>query len=138
MTSLIKFNPYKSFWPSIFDDNWEFPSVFDAHGVDIYETDEAIVVEAQLPGIKEEDVNVHVEGNVLTISAESKETEEQKARKKTVYRSSRQTSFNYSTSLPKMVNGSQAEAEMENGVLTVTIPKSEEEKAKKIEVRRKN
>ena len=106
-------------------------------GIDIYETEDAVIVEAQIPGIKEENVEVNIEGNVLTINANQEETEEQKNEKKTVYKSTRQTSFNYSTNLPRIVNPSKAEAELEEGVLKITIPKTEEDKPKKIEVKKK-
>jgi HSP20 family protein len=54
-----------------------------------------------------------------------------------VYKSTRQTSFSYSTNLPRIVDPSKAEAEVEQGVLKITIPKSEEDKPKKIEVKKK-
>jgi HSP20 family molecular chaperone IbpA len=105
--------------------------------LDVYETNDAIVVEAQVPGIKEENIEINIDGNVLTINATQKETEEQKDKKKTVYKSTRQTSFSYSTNLPRIVDPSKAEAEVEQGVLKITIPKSEEDKPKKIEVKKK-
>ena len=58
-------------------------------------------------------------------------------KKKVVYKSSRQMSFHYSTSLPRRVDASRADAEVENGVVKVTIPKVEEEKPKKIVVKKK-
>lgn len=119
----------EDFWPS---------NLLDTdRGIDIYETDDSVVVEAQVPGIKEEDVQVTVEGNILTISAEHEEKEEEKDKKKTVYKSTRQTSFHYSTTLPRMVNAAKAEAEVEKGVVKVTIPKAEEEKPKKIVIKKK-
>lgn len=131
-------------WPSFFDDEdmdslMKWPELSSTgSGVDIYETDNDVVVEAQVPGIKEDDVEVTVEGNILTISAEAKEEDEQKEEKKTVYKSTRQMSFSYSTSLPRMVDASQAKAEVENGLVTVRIPKTEEEKPKKIEIKKKS
>lgn len=131
---------WEPMWPSVFNEqdirslmNWPDLSSTTS-GLDIYETDDAVVVEAQVPGAKEEDVEVTVEGSVLTITAEAKESEEKTERKKTVYKSSRQSSFTYSTSLPRMVDASKATAEVENGVVTVSIPKTEEEKPKKISV----
>jgi HSP20 family molecular chaperone IbpA len=126
--------------PAVFDeDNW-LSQWFDtgtSTGLDVYETNDAIVVEAQVPGIKEENIEINIDGNVLTINATQKETEEQKDKKKTVYKSTRQTSFSYSTNLPRIVDPSKAEAEVEQGVLKITIPKSEEDKPKKIEVKKK-
>ncbi len=141
--ALVRWNrPVPSMWRSFFDDdNWpmlaNWPDLSTSSGLDIYETDNDVVVEAQVPGIKEDDVNVQIEGNVLTITAEHQETEEEKKQKKTVYKSTRQTSFSYSTSLPRMVDASKAEADVENGVVRVTIPKTEEEKPKKVEVKKR-
>lgn len=138
--AIIKWNrPYPSVWPSsIFDEDFfEWPEISSDRGLNIYETDDNVVVEAALPGIPEDKVDVTVEGNVLTISGNHDATEEEKSEKKVVYKSSRQTSFSYSTSLPRMVDGSKAQAEVENGVVTINIPKSEEEKPKRIEVKKK-
>lgn len=141
--AIIKWNKWG--FPSAFDDsnwptltNWNDFIDFDTSGIDIYETDDSVIVEAQVPGIKEDAVEVTIEGNVLTISAKKEESEEEKEKKKTVYKSTRQYSFNYSTSLPRMVEGDKAEAEVENGVVKVTVPKIEEEKPKKIEVKKKS
>ena len=141
--AIIKWNRWG--FPSVFDDsnwptlsNWNDIIDFDTGGIDIYETDDSVIVEAQVPGIKEEDVEVTIEGNVLTINASKEETEEEKDKKKTVYKSTRQYCFNYSTNLPRMVKGDKAEAEVENGVVKVTVPKIEEEKPKKIEVKKKS
>lgn len=136
---LVRWNKPYSYWPSIFDEDFfEWPSISEEKGLNIYETDSEVVVEAAVPGIPENEVEVTVEGNVLTISAEHEETEEEKDKKKTVYKSTRQTSFNYSTSLPRAVDGSKAMAEVENGVVKVIVPKTEETKPKKIEVTKKS
>jgi len=137
--AIVKWNKWTPIYPSMFNDEDFWPSnLLDTdRGIDIYETDDSVVVEAQVPGIKEEDVQVTVEGNILTISAEHEEKEEEKDKKKTVYKSTRQTSFHYSTTLPRMVNAAKAEAEVEKGVVKVTIPKAEEEKPKKIVIKKK-
>ncbi len=137
--AIVKWNRWGI--PTVFDDeNWLSPwsdQSSSPSGIDIYETENAVIVEAQIPGIKEENVEVNIEGNVLTINANQEETDEQKNEKKTVYKSTRQTSFNYSTNLPRIVNPSKAEAELEEGVLKITIPKTEEDKPKKIAVKKK-
>ncbi len=128
-------------FPSIFDEDlWpqvSWRDVTDSTGIDIYETDDAVVAQAQVPGIPEDQVEVTVEGNVLTISGSYEETQEEQEKKRTVYKQTRQTSFNYTTGLPRMVDAAKAQAEVENGVVKVTIPKVEEEKPKKIEVKKK-
>lgn len=139
--AIVKWN--RLGWPAIFDDeNWptlsNWPDFSDiTKGIDMYETDDAVVIEAQVPGIKEENVDVSIEGNVLTIKASQEQTQEDKDKKKTVYRSSRQTSFNYSTTLPRMVDADKAEAVVENGLIKISIPKSDEEKPRKIKVTKK-
>ena len=122
----------EDFWPS-FNPNWDnFPQ---SSGLDIYETDDAVVIEAQVPGIPEDKVEMFMEGNVLTIEASIEETDEQKEAKKAVYRETRQRSFHYSVNLPRGVNAEKANAEVVDGVLKVTIPVAEEEKRKRIEVK---
>lgn len=141
--AIVKWNRYfPSVWPTMFDeDNWptltNWPDLSSSTGLDIYETDSDVVVKAAVPGLADDEVDVTVEGNVLTINGEHKESSEETKAKKTVYKSTRQTAFSYSTSLPRMVDGSKAKAEVDNGVVTVTVPKSEEGKLKKIEVKKK-
>lgn len=131
--------PLPSSLQSFFDDNlfaWPELSTVEK-GLNIYETDNEVVVEAAVPGVPEDKVEVMVEGNVLTITANYEETQEETAKKKVVYKSNRQTAFRYSTSLPRMVMGKDASAVVENGVVTVTIPKTEEEKPRKVNVTRR-
>lgn len=139
--AIIRWNrPMPSVWPSFFDEdffnNWPEISTVEK-GLNIYETDENVIVEASVPGVPENKVDVSIEGNVLTVSASHEETEEEKDQKTVVYKSSRQRSFTYSTNLPRMVDSTSASAEVENGVVTITIPKTEEDKPKKIEVTKK-
>jgi HSP20 family molecular chaperone IbpA len=116
----------------------DWPGITESStGIDIYETDDSVVVEAQIPGIKEENVEVTVEGNVLTITAHQEENEEQKKAKKTVFKASRQTSFSYTTNLPRMVDSEKADAVVENGVVKVTVPKSANDKPRRISVTKK-
>jgi HSP20 family molecular chaperone IbpA len=137
--AIVKWNRWGA--PAVFDeDNWLsqwFDIAGTSTGLDIYETNDSIVVEAQVPGIKEENIEINIDGNVLTITATQKETEEQKSKKKAIYKSTRQTSFNYSTNLPRIVDPSKAEADLDQGILKITIPKSEKDKPKKIEVKKK-
>jgi HSP20 family protein len=136
--AIVKWNRWgprlidEDFWPNL---NWDqFPQ---SSGLDIYETDDAVVVEAQVPGIPEDKVEILMEGNVLTVEASVEETDEQKEAKKTVYRETRQRSFHYSVNLPRGVNSEKADAEVADGVLRITIPVAEEEKRKRIEIKSK-
>lgn len=137
---LVKWSNMQPVWPSFFDEeDWPFNSNFtnSNNGIDIYETDESVVVEAMVPGIPEDKINVTIEGNVLNITANYEEKEEDSDKKK-MYKKSRQTSFSYSTSLPRMVDGSKADAEVENGIVKIVVPKTEQEKPKRIEIKSKS
>lgn len=102
--------------------------------LDAYETANDVVVKAALPGIKPEDVDITLTGGLLTISGETKEETEQND-KNYIRRERRYGSFSRSVSLPEGLNGDKADAKFENGVLTLSIPKSEQIKPKKIQVK---
>jgi HSP20 family protein len=100
--------------------------------VDLEETDDAYVIEAELPGVKREDLNVELVGNELSITGEIKEPE----RKGIVRRQSRRTGrFAYRLSLPSHLEQERVEAKLDNGVLKVTVPKSERAQRRRIEIK---
>ena len=100
--------------------------------VDIEEADDAYIVEAEVPGVKRDDVNIEVVGNELTISGEIKEKE----RVGIVRRRTRRTGrFEYHVTLPVAVDSDKIDAKLDNGVLTVRIPKSERAQRRRIEVK---
>lgn len=102
--------------------------------VDIFEEQDAIVVSAELPGVKAEDVNVTVDNGMLTIEGERKfEKRENKGewhRVESLY-----GKFTRSFALPKTVSADQIEANLDAGVLTVRLPKRAEVKPRKVEVK---
>ena len=101
--------------------------------MDVYEKGDNLVVKAELPGMKEEDIDVSVVGDQLTIKGEKKA--ESEVKDEDYYRSERSYgSFYRSISLPSDVDSSRIEANYEDGVLEVTLPKSPEVKPKKITV----
>ncbi len=101
--------------------------------VDIYETDDAIILEAELPGMDEKDIEVKVEDNVLTIKGERKF--EKEAKEENYYRMERYYgSFQRSFSLPSNVDLDKIKAEYKKGILKVTMPKKEETKPKQIKI----
>ena len=104
-----------------------------APAVDIYETPNELVVKADLPDVNEEDIDVRVENNLLTIRGERKfdksVSEENFLRVERTY-----GSFSRSFSLPNTVNPEAIGAEYKNGVLTVTLPKREESKPRQVKV----
>jgi HSP20 family protein len=100
--------------------------------VDIEETDDAYVVEAELPGVRREDVNIELVGSELSITGEIKERERKGALRRQTRRTGR---FDYRVGLPDHVDGENIEASLSDGVLTVRTPKSERAQRRKIEVR---
>ncbi len=104
-------------------------------GLSVYETDNEVVVEANVPGVKPKEVDISLEGRTLTIKAEHKETREEREKKKVVYHQARQARYIYSTTIPYPVEAGKVEAVLKNGVLTITLPKAEEARPKKIAVK---
>ncbi|MCU0857643.1 MAG: Hsp20/alpha crystallin family protein [Pontiellaceae bacterium] len=96
---------------------------------EVAETDDAIIVDAELPGMDEKDVQVTMQDNILTIKGEKKKAEETK--KKNCYISERSYgSFQRSLQLGSGVDEEHINATFKKGVLTVTLPKVEPEKSK--------
>jgi HSP20 family protein len=112
---------------------WDFPS---EPSMDLYQTDAAVVIKMGLPGVKPEDIQVSVANGVLNIRGELKEEKEEKERMYHL-RERRFGSFSRSVTLPSNVSAEKADAQFENGILTLTLPKAEEAKAKMITVRAK-
>ena len=102
--------------------------------LDIYEDKDKYVAKAELPGMKKEDIDVSLEGDTLTISGERKQEEEKK--EGDTYRSERYFGrFQRIVTLPAAVDANKIQATYKDGVLTVTVPKTEEAKPKQIEVK---
>ena len=101
---------------------------------DVSETDQAIVLEADLPGMTDQDVKVMIHEGVLTVSGEKKFESETK--EKNYHRVERRYgSFSRAFTLPETVNVEKVEARVKNGVLTVSLPKTEAAKPKTIDVK---
>lgn len=111
-------------------DGWSSPAI------DMYQTDDEIVVKASLPGFKADDVQINITGDVLTLRGEMKH-EEEKKEKAWHMREQRWGSFERSVALPTNVVADRANADFENGILTITLPKAEEAKPRTISVKAK-
>ena len=119
-----------------------FDRLFDAVGgrqeswlpaVDVFDTQDAVVLKAELAGMNPDDIQIEVEDNVLTIKGERKF--EEKVDEERYYRVERRFgTFQRSLALPQGVKADQIEAAYDEGILTVTVPKAEQEKPKRIEV----
>jgi HSP20 family protein len=104
-----------------------------APSVDIYENKDQIVLEAELPGMNQEDFDLSIENSVITLRGERKfEKTDDSDNYHRVERS--YGSFTRSFTLPQTVSAEDAQAEYSNGVLRVTLPKREEAKSRRIEV----
>jgi len=100
--------------------------------VDIEEREDAWIVEAELPGVKPEDVNVEVRGSELAISGEIKERQ----REGILRRRTRKTGeFDYHITLPGDADAEHIDAELRDGILTVRIPKPEQARPRRIDVK---
>jgi HSP20 family protein len=124
----------------LFDDFMErFPARKDfgdrmwSPDVDVHETDSEVVVKAEIPGMEQKDINVTIKDNVLMLKGEKKQ---EKEKKETNYHRIERTygSFSRSFTLPTMVVSDKATAQYKNGILTITLPKTEEVKPKEIAV----
>jgi HSP20 family protein len=104
--------------------------------LDVYQTDENIVVKASAPGLKPDDLDISITGDTLTIQGETSEEKEETGAQYYL-KERRASSFSRSVTLPTMVKAENATAEFENGVLTLTLPKVEEVKPKTITVKAK-
>ena len=104
--------------------------------IDLREDENAFVVEADMPGLKKEDIHLEVIDNVLTVRGERKEAAEQKD--KNVHRVERSYgSFQRSIEVPGGFAADKVEAKFEDGVLRVTLPKRAEQRPKHIKVEAK-
>lgn len=126
----------------LFDDSFTHPLSMRGAGsasapaVDMYQTDDEIVVKASLPGIKADEVQINITGDVLTLKGEVKH-EEEKNDKAWHIREQRWGSFQRSVALPTNVVSDKARAEFENGILVITLPKAEEVKPRTITINAK-
>jgi HSP20 family protein len=112
------------------------PAGIEIPAVDMYQTDDAVVVKSAIPGIKPEDIDISITGDTLTIRGETR-AEEEINEENYIRRERRYGSFCRSLALPLPVVTEKAEAEFENGVLTLTLPKAEEVKPKAIKIKAK-
>jgi HSP20 family protein len=143
-TTLTRFEPFRGVSSLQEQINRLFNEAFDrssdeanlttwAPAVDIYETEQELIVKADLPDVKPEDLDIRVENNILTIRGERKF--EKKVNEDNYLRVERAYgSFSRSFSLASTVNTEAIKADYKDGVLSLVIPKREEAKPKQIKV----
>ncbi len=120
----------------LFNELFSLGSVADGFhpALDVSETDDAVVVRAEVPGVDPQEIEVSVHGDMLELRGEKKQEEE---RKETgYYRVERSYgSFRRSLKLPAKVDAENVEAKAKDGILTLTLPKREEAKPRRIKVK---
>ena len=144
--SIIKYDPFRELRGLQDEMNRLFMSNFSRGGendlmrgawspqVDIFENKDQIVLEAELPGMKPEDVEISIENNLLTLRGERRfEKKEESDNFHRVERS--YGTFTRSFTLPPTVSSDRAEAEFENGILRLTLAKREDAKPRRIEIK---
>jgi HSP20 family protein len=124
----------------LFEESFLRPDLFgvgetaaSALPLDMYETENDVVVKASVPGVKPEDIEVTVTGDLLTIKGEFK-SEERTERQNFIRQERRYGSFCRQLGLPASVDSGKAEASFENGILTLNLPKVEAVKPKTVKV----
>lgn len=148
MRNLVRWQPFgdlvslRDAMDHLFEDSfvsprqWPLTVGWATPTLDVYETANDVVVKAALPGIKPEEIEITLTGNLLTLQGETKEQVESKD-KSYIRHESRYGSFARSIELPDGLQGDKAEAKFEDGILTLSIPKSEEVKPKSIKIKTK-
>ncbi len=140
-SSLLSFDDFDNFfddflsrrWPRLMD--WNFPISVEKSfpKVDVIEHDNEIEVQAALPGVKKEDLNVEINNQSISIRAATKE-EEKKEEGKYFRREISRGEFQRTFSLPTDVDSENVKAEFKDGILKISIPKTEKCKRKSIEI----
>lgn len=124
--------------PSIWDED-EWPSLLHSpQNLDVYETDNEVVVKAAVPGIPADKVEVTFEDGVLRVSGRVEEKEEEKQKRQVVHVEHRARMFDYTATLPRAIDAAKIAAEVEDGVVTITAPIAEASKPKRIAVTAKS
>ena len=140
--SLMSIDEFDSFfddflsrrWPRLLD--WNMPTLSEASfpKVDILDHDNNIEVQAALPGIKKEGLEVSINNQTMTIRTTTKEEKKEEEKGKYFRREITHGEFQRTLSLPENVDGDKAQASFKDGLLKVTIPKTEKSKRKSIEI----
>lgn len=102
--------------------------------LDLHELDTSYTVKAEIPGVRKEDIDVRVDGNTVTISAEVKKEKEEKKEGRLLRRERQQGYASRSFTLACPVNEAEAQAKYENGVLELTLPKKAAHSNKRVSV----
>lgn len=144
MTLIRRTNPFgelislRSAMDRLFEDSWvrSHNGTADEHplALDVRTTEDAYEIDAALPGIKPEDVDISVLGETLTIAARTN-SDQSREDEGYSYREIRRGSFSRTVTMPTSVKAEEATATFENGMLHLSIPKAEEAKPRQIQIK---
>ena len=140
--SLMSFDEFDNFfddflsrrWPRLLDLNMPTLPEISFPKVDILDHDDDIEVHAALPGVKKEDLDISINNQTITIRTSSKEEKKEEEKGKYFRREITRGEFQRTLSLPDNIDGDKAKASFKDGILKVTIPKTEKSKRKNIEI----
>lgn len=146
MADMVPFEPFREMvslrdaMSRLFEESFLRPGVFESENtavlapIDVYETKDNVVLKAAVPGLKPEDLDISITGDVLTIKGEYK-TEEQPEKERNYLRQERRYgSFTRQLTLPTAVDTNNVTASFENGILTLEMPKKEAVKPKSVKI----
>jgi HSP20 family protein len=150
MSNLVPFEPFRDMLSlrdamnRLFEESFLRPGVFESENtavlapVDVYETKDNIVLKAAVPGLKPEDLDISITGDVLTIKGEYKSEDQPEGQgeqgRSYLRRERRYGSFTRQMTLPTAVDTNNVTATFENGVLTLEMPKKEAVKPKSVKI----
>jgi len=128
MANITRYNPFDDLFNEFTKGFWVKPLAMPAGTeltikVDVKEDDKSYTVRADIPGVKKEDIQVDVEGNMISLRAEAKQEKEEKKGEKVIYSERSFGMVSRSFSLPAEVDSKGAKAEYKDGVLSLTLPK---------------
>ena len=139
MANITRYNVFDDFFKDFGKGFWVKPVAFPGETelsmkIDVKEDDQNFTVQADVPGVKKEDIQIDIDGGQVTVRAESKQEKEEKKGEKTVYSERSYGMVSRSFTLPVDVDEKGAKAEYKDGVLNLVLPKKANGTAKRITV----
>lgn len=139
MSNLTRYNPFDELFNEFSKGFWVKPLAFPGETelkmkLDVKEDEKGYTVQAEVPGVKKEDIQVDIDGNQVSVRAEMKKEKEEKKGEKTVYSERSYGMVSRSFTLPAEVDEKGAKAEYKDGVLNLVLPKKSNGAAKRIAV----
>jgi HSP20 family protein len=140
MADITRYTPFDDLFNDLTKGFWVRPLAFPKGAaevsikVDVKEDDKGYTVRADIPGVKKEDIQVDVEGNMVSLRAEAKQEKEEKKGEKVIYSERSYGMASRSLTLPSDVDSQGASASYKDGVLDLTLPKKAGAQAKRISI----